>query len=105
MRLHDKVHPFNSALSQRHNSMPESEMQVDARNLGVVIVLIIELVSGIPLRLSYEELNTKDKGKVVLLKVVPRRNVIIMHGLYITRERELHDNRWIIDNQYGKANK
>ncbi len=50
----------------------------------------------------------EDKDKAVLLTVLQRRKVIIIrnvHGLYITRERELHDNRWIIDNQYGKANK
>ncbi len=50
----------------------------------------------------------EDKDKAVLLTVLQRRKVIIIrnvHGLYITRDRELHDNRWIIDNQYGKANK
>ncbi len=61
----------------------------------------------IVLRLSYEELyipEREDKDKAVLLTVLPRRKVIIirnLHGLYISRERELHDNRWIIDNQYG----
>ncbi len=84
---------------------------LDARWQSVVIVVIIELVTGIPLRLSYEELNTRereDKDKVVLLTVLPLRKVVIIrnvHGLYITRERELHDNRWIINNQYDKANK
>ncbi len=45
---------------------------------------------------------------MVLLTVQQRRKVIIIrnvHGLYSTRERELHDNPWIIDNQYGKASK
>ncbi len=76
----------------------------------MVILVIIELVTLIPLRLSYEELNTEkeDKGKTVLLTLLPRRKVIIIrnaHGLYITHERELHDNHWTIDNEYGKANK
>ncbi len=47
-----------------------------------------------------------DKDGMVLLTVLQRRKVIIIrnvHGLY--SERELHDNRWIIDNQYSKANK
>ncbi len=49
----------------------------------------------------------EDKDKAVILTALPRRKVIIrnVHGLYITRERELHDNRWIIDNQYGKTKK
>ncbi len=36
----------------------------------------------------------EDKDKAVLLTVLQRRKVIIIrnvHGLYITRERELHD--------------
>ncbi len=49
----------------------------------------------------------EDKDKAVQMNLLQRRKVIIIRnvrGLYITRERELHDNRWIIDNQYGKAN-
>ncbi len=50
----------------------------------------------------------REKIKAKLLTVLPRRKVIIIrnvYGLYLTRERELHDSRWITDNQYGKANK
>ncbi len=48
------------------------------------------------------------EDKAVVLAVLPRRKIIIIrnvHGLYITCERELHDNRCIINNQYSKVNK
>ncbi len=42
----------------------------------------------------------KDKDNAVLLTVLQRRKVVIIrnvHGLYSTREREIHDKRGIIN--------
>ncbi len=42
----------------------------------------------------------EDKDKAILLTVLPRFKVIVIrnvHGLYITREREIHDKRVIIN--------
>ncbi len=68
----------------------------------ILVGVVIELVTSIPPRLATRSSipEKKDKAKAVLLTVLQRRKVVIIRniqGLYITREREIHDKRGIIN--------
>ncbi len=83
----------------------KSAYEVISGNLPVEVVVVVvvvvgvleELVTWIPLRLSYEELNTREKRQRQdgLLTVLQRRNVVInwnSHGFYNTCEGDKTDS-------------